>query len=60
MKIVAGARNDGRKPFDFEVTDRKTGEKFSHSKTGISLTTQIHTLSTLKTLCGMYQGKTRT
>lgn len=36
MKIVAGARNDGRKPFDFEVTDRKTGEKFSHSKTGIS------------------------
>ena len=28
MKIVAGARNDGRKPFDFEVTDRKTGEKF--------------------------------
>ena len=21
MKIVAGARNDGRKPFDFEVTE---------------------------------------
>lgn len=36
MKIVAGARNDGRKPFDFEVTDRKTGEQFKHSKTGIS------------------------
>jgi len=36
MKIVAGARNDGRKPFDFEVTDRKTGEQFSHSKPGIS------------------------
>jgi hypothetical protein len=33
MKIVAGARNDGRKPF---VTDRKTGEKFQYSKTGIS------------------------
>jgi len=36
MKIVAGARNDGRKPFDFEVTDKKTGEKFQWSKTGIS------------------------
>jgi hypothetical protein len=36
MKIVAGARNDGRKPFDFEVTDRKTGQTFQHSKTGIS------------------------
>ena len=36
MKIVAGARNDGRKPFDFEVTNRKTGEKFQYSKTGIS------------------------
>ena len=36
MKIVAGARNDGRKPFDFEVTDKKTGKKFHYSKTGIS------------------------
>ena len=36
MKIVAGERNDGRKPFDFDVTDRKTGEKFKFSKTGIS------------------------
>ena len=36
MKIVAGARNDGRKPFDFEVTDKKTGQKFQYSKTGIS------------------------
>jgi hypothetical protein len=36
MKIVAGERNDGRKPFDFDVTDKKTGEKFKFSKTGIS------------------------
>ena len=36
MKIVAKTRNDGRKPFDFEVTDRKSGEQFKHSRTGIS------------------------
>lgn len=36
MKIVAGTRNEGRKPFDFDVTDRKTGEQFKHSRTGIS------------------------
>ena len=36
MKIVARTRNDGRKPFDFEVTDKKTGERFNHSRTGIS------------------------
>ncbi len=36
MKREAGTRNDGRKPFDFEVTVRKTGEQFKHSRTGIS------------------------
>jgi len=36
MKIVAGERNDGRKPFDFDVIERKTGKKFVYSKTGIS------------------------
>lgn len=36
MKREAGTRNDGRKPFDFDVTDRKTGEQFKHSRTGIS------------------------
>ena len=36
MKIVAGERNDGRKPFDFDVIERKTGKKFIYSKTGIS------------------------
>ena len=33
MKIVAGSRNDGRKPFDFEVTDKRTGERLSNSRT---------------------------
>jgi hypothetical protein len=36
MKQIIGARNDGRKPFDFEVTDKKTGQKFSWSRNGIS------------------------
>lgn len=36
MKREAGTRNDGRKPFVFEVTVRKTGEQFKHSRTGIS------------------------
>jgi len=36
MKRILGNRHDGRKPSDFEVTDRETGETFSHSATGIS------------------------
>jgi hypothetical protein len=36
MKIVAGERNDGRAIFHFDVVVKRTGEKFKHSKAGIS------------------------
>ena len=36
MKIVAGARNDGRAIFVFDVEVKRTGEKFKHEKAGIS------------------------
>jgi len=36
MKIVAGARKDGRASFLFDVVDKKTGKKFKHEKSGIS------------------------
>jgi hypothetical protein len=36
MKIVAGARNDGRAIFLFDVVVKRTGEKFKHPKSGIS------------------------